>query len=156
MDSAYVALIAAAIGAAAALGGTTVTLLVQGRRERKTWRRDQRARSAVQFLREARSAHTIIELHNRVRPADLSLPDPGWRTGVMTALAEVEVFGSARLASAATEVCQALVAFERMDATENAAADLHASFAGLRSEMQQDLGVALTELSTQPVELVID
>lgn len=158
MSEAEIALIGAAIGAAAGLLGTIVTLLIQAYRERRAWQRDQAARSTLQFLREVRRVDLMLSRYNRVGEEGDTLPDPDWRAKVAMDLAEMEVYGSEDLARAGQSVYQSLHRLEAEGGTVGSMMEMDEAVARYRKVLQRDLGLPITDLSptdvvtTEPLE----
>ncbi|WP_158375364.1 hypothetical protein [Cellulosimicrobium cellulans] len=152
MTEGEIALLAAGIGAAAAIAGTALTLIAQAWRDRRTWRRDQRVRAALQFLREVHRVDLMLSRHDRVGEVGDVLPDPRWRADVAMDLAEIEVFGSKRLAQAGGAVYRALQRLQDEGATIGAMAEAEEAEERYRRVMQRDLGLRKTSLSEHELD----
>ena len=150
-----IAIVAAGIGAVAGIAGTVVTLTVQAWRDRKAWRRDQRLRAALQFLREVRRVDLMLSRHDRVGESGDELPDPRWRANVAMDLAEIEVFGSKDLAHAGRDVYQALQRLQDQGASVGAMFEMDQAEDRYRRILQDDLGLnetVLTSDDASPIE----
>lgn len=141
-----IALLAALVGAGAALIGSVLTLVYQDWQGRRTWRRDQRAQAALQFLREVRRVDLMLARYYRVGDPGDDLPEPTWRGKIAMEQAEIEVFSSKKVARAGQDVVAALYTLQDTGGAPGAMMALDTAVAEFREALQRDLGVKVTRL----------